>query len=111
MGEEIHLQYYWDGGCSNFSAEYYVLDSSCHPWYISNTWSANIATCVTNYNECGCWFYYLDNCTGGFVYLRVENGVHGNCANNDGVGYKSVLCDLRGADALYLVLSLSYSPI
>jgi hypothetical protein len=94
----MKIQYYWDGGCSSFAGDREVDDfesGNCQPWYISGTWSANIADCFDTFGlrGCQCTFYTTDDCSGspyntGFV----PEGVNPNCVGNGGNGFRSFNC-------------------
>lgn len=100
-GQAMSIQYYWDGGCSNYAGEQMLgyADNhgpfECKQFYIAGSWSANIADCIDTAG-CNCTFYTDDQCKSevkseyntGFVY----HGVQPNCAHNDGNGFRSYNC-------------------
>jgi hypothetical protein len=86
----IKVQYYKDGGCTDYAIEFNPPNGgSCWGYEWGGTRSANIASC-SGKNLCYCEFYSETNCNGG--KWTAEYG-HSNCASNwSGGGFKSMKC-------------------
>lgn len=100
-GQAMKIQYYWDGGCRNYAGQQMLgytdnhAPSECKQFYIAGSWSANIANCIDG-SGCNCTFYTDDQCQSPvepeYNTGYVANGVHGNCAHNNGNGFRSYKC-------------------
>jgi hypothetical protein len=90
MASAIKVQYYSDGGCSNYLVEFYPPgNGNCYNYEYSNSHSANVATC-DGPKGCGCVFYDGRGCKGK-AWSSDYTGK--NCASNwDGGGFKSMKC-------------------
>ena len=90
LSSAIKVQYYSDGGCTDYILELHPsTDGSCYGYNWNGDKSANIASCEGS-SGCRCNFYSGDNCGGG--QWTAEFG-HNNCASNwDGGGFKSMKC-------------------
>jgi hypothetical protein len=86
----IKVQYYKDGGCTDYAIEFNPPNGgSCWDYEWGGIRSANIASC-SGKNLCYCEFYSETNCNGG--KWTAEYG-HNNCASNwSGGGFKSMKC-------------------
>ena len=96
----IQVNYYTDGGCSDYatSIEYSdTWDSGCYNYQWDGSNSANIAGCPSG-DPCECYFWPEENCQGqaqGYVTsvpLSINPSAT-NCASNWGVGWSSMRCD------------------
>ncbi|USP82015.1 uncharacterized protein yc1106_09289 [Curvularia clavata] len=91
MASAVKVQYYSDGGCSNYLVEFHPSPAGeCYNYEYSNQHSANIASCEGSRAKCSCTFYEQRNCKG-----KSWKATYGgnNCASNwDGGGHKSVAC-------------------
>ncbi|WYZ46847.1 hypothetical protein EsH8_IX_001072 [Colletotrichum jinshuiense] len=83
------IQYYYDGGCSNYAVEFNVDAFTCINYDWTNSNSGNIAGCDTD--DCTCTFYANRDCSGTSKITSID-GVYDNCASNWGSGFKSVRC-------------------
>ncbi|KAH6990012.1 hypothetical protein EDB80DRAFT_882025 [Ilyonectria destructans] len=112
------IQYYYDGGCSNYAVEFNVEAFTCmcvspifptprtnralyfleshadmlalHSNYgWGNSNSGNIAGCETG--DCTCTFYENAGCSGSSEITSYD-GPFDNCASRWGKGFKSVRC-------------------
>ncbi|RYP45625.1 hypothetical protein DL768_008062 [Monosporascus sp. mg162] len=92
-GESAKIQYYYDGGCSNYAVEFNVPGSTCYNYDWSNSNSGNVAGCNSRYNDCTCRFYENSDCKGTGKTAQ-NDGPFGNCASNWGKGFKSVRCTI-----------------
>ncbi|RYP20882.1 hypothetical protein DL765_002532 [Monosporascus sp. GIB2] len=88
---DAKIQYYYDGGCSNYAVEFNVPSSTCYNYDWTNSNSANIASCDSMYKDCTCKFYEEKDCK-GTLRTAQNDGPFGNCASNWGKGFKSVIC-------------------
>ncbi|KAI5464254.1 hypothetical protein BGZ63DRAFT_439431 [Mariannaea sp. PMI_226] len=87
----IKVQYYSDGGCSDYTTEFYPsTDGSCYNYQVPNTGSGNIAGC--NAGICSCTFFEQPNCQGTQSNLAIFPD---NCASNYGPGWGSVQCTIK----------------
>jgi hypothetical protein len=88
----IHINYYTDGGCSNYASSppNVPIDGGCYNWQWNGANSANIANC--DYKECWCTFYTQPNCQGAAQALTYSGD---NCASNWGQGYVSFKCAVQ----------------
>ncbi|KAL0931333.1 uncharacterized protein CTRU02_214068 [Colletotrichum truncatum] len=93
-GLGMQINYYTDGGCSQFtvSPPNVPADGSCYNYSWSSMNSANIANC--NYPSCTCVFYEGSNCQGVMKFASTQAS---NCASNWGRGFKSFACLGRNA--------------
>ncbi|GKT90192.1 hypothetical protein Ct61P_08042 [Colletotrichum tofieldiae] len=82
------IQYYYDGGCSNYAVEFNVEAFTCIN-------SGNIAGCDSRTKDCTCTFYENRDCSGA-KQITSYDGPCDNCASKWGKGFKSVRCRIYG---------------
>ncbi|KAL4910985.1 hypothetical protein BDW74DRAFT_172438 [Aspergillus multicolor] len=84
---ELKVNYYSDGGCSDYLVSVWPsVVGDCYDYDYSGTNSANIADCKDFY-ACGCTFYQEKGCTG-----TESSPLTGSCKSNWGGGWKSMKC-------------------
>ncbi|CEI63438.1 hypothetical protein FVEN_g41 [Fusarium venenatum] len=94
IGDYAKIQYYYDGGCSQYATEFKVGDFECINYDYGNTNSGNVAGCDSRNNDCECKFYQNRDCKGPLMRAGTDS-VFGNCASQWGKGFKSVYCRNR----------------
>jgi hypothetical protein len=89
VADYIQVNYYWDGGCSNYALDIPMPPNlSNYNYQYSNTNSANIANC-DGYDYCYCTFYTQPDSSGPSQEVDYYGG---NCASNWGQGFQSFTC-------------------
>ncbi|KAL5338889.1 hypothetical protein BJX70DRAFT_365424 [Aspergillus crustosus] len=90
VSASIQVNYYSDGGCSDYLLSLYNVPNSdtCYDYAWGDQNSANIAACG-NKNTCYCTFYTESYCKGVSQALTYGKD---NCASNYGHGFKSFRC-------------------
>jgi hypothetical protein len=83
----IQVNYYWDGGCTDYALDIPNPPESMFDYAYTNTNSANIANC--NYGYCSCTFYTGPNGEGSSQTVTYPSP---NCASNWGGGFQSFSC-------------------
>ncbi|KAH8660041.1 hypothetical protein BX600DRAFT_438266 [Xylariales sp. PMI_506] len=90
-----NVQYYYDGGCSDYAVEIDNVyeDGSCFGYQWTGSNSANIATCSES--VCQCTFYAQAGCEGLSEQASIVTGDPdaANCASNYGAGFQSFRCE------------------
>ncbi|KAI2629347.1 hypothetical protein GGS26DRAFT_592014 [Hypomontagnella submonticulosa] len=89
LGSAIQVNYYKDGGCSDYatSIKNVPSDGSCYNYEWNGSNSANIANC--DWPNCECIFFTDGNCQNP-KYSAVWGS--DNCASNWGGGFHSFTC-------------------
>jgi hypothetical protein len=89
VADYIQVNYYWDGGCSNYALDIPMPpNNSNYNYQYSNTNSANIANC-DGYDYCYCTFYTQPDSSGPSQKVDYYGD---NCASNWGQGFQSFTC-------------------
>jgi len=90
IAAQLKVNYYTDGGCSQFRTSLYPFpNGQCFDFEYSQSPSANIADCA-GYKTCRCDFYVHAYCQGGVDSVTYNTG--DNCASNFPYGFKSMKC-------------------
>ena len=94
MTSATKIQYYKDGGCTDYAIEFKPpMDGTCWNYQWGGTHSANIAACTPLRYGCYCTFYQEADCSGGKWTVSVAGSGGKNCASNwAGGGFKSMQC-------------------
>jgi len=89
---QLKVNYYTDGGCSQFRKSFFpVAYGGCINNDNSNSPSMNIANC-DGFRACRCDFYVHDNCQGAVATVFYYTNYPNNCASNYPSGFKSMKC-------------------
>jgi hypothetical protein len=84
----LRVQYYTDGGCTEYLTSIEPIQSSCYQYQYTGANSANIVQQDGSGNQNPlCYFFSGPDCTGSWE--SVENDA---CASNYGVGWQSMDC-------------------
>lgn len=87
------INYYWDGGCSDYAGEADIGRKDgilTYNYYLAGTWSNNVVKCPGQNSQCA----LFSGTNGGGNYLGTAycgNGSN-NCVNNNGAGVRSMKC-------------------
>ncbi|KAE8356202.1 hypothetical protein BDV28DRAFT_145387 [Aspergillus coremiiformis] len=87
---KLQVNYYSDGGCSNYMTELNPPASfGCYDYVWSGSNSMNIADCTFPNGKCVCTFYTQPHCKGAQETVVYPQN---NCASNWGRGFYSLKC-------------------
>jgi hypothetical protein len=90
LGASIQVNYYSDGGCSDYLTSVFPYDTGvCYGYEWNGMNSANIVNYNGGFGTPICAFYPEPNCQGG---ANVQGPPPDNCASNWGQGFQSMAC-------------------
>jgi hypothetical protein len=91
---KFQVNYYKDGGCTEYNIGFTPNTYGAYSYYDPGTNSANIADCFQSVEtHCSCTFYTEDHQQGTAV---VADWYGNNCASAWGKGFKSMYCKVWG---------------